>query len=69
MAAVSEAATSAATDRYITGADCLRRYPKLSRTALYRCVVGGGIHVILPPGKSPRYNVADLDRAMAEQGG
>jgi hypothetical protein len=58
----------ASADQHISAAEALRRYPQLSRTRLYRLAVGSEVRVILPPGRPPRYNAADLDRIMNERG-
>jgi hypothetical protein len=64
--APAPAASSA--DPHGPAAECLRRYPGLTRAKLYRLVVGGDVRAQLPPGKSPRYSIADLDRIMSERG-
>jgi hypothetical protein len=66
--ALAQAPTESAASLHLSCADCLRRHPSLSRAKLYRLVVGGEVRVTLPPGKSPRYDVEDLDRAMRERG-
>ena len=70
MSAVALAAAPAASsaDPHRPAAECLRRYPGLSRAKLYRLVVGNEVRALLPPGKTPRYNVADLDRIMNDRG-
>jgi hypothetical protein len=56
-------------DVYLNAADCIRRHPTLSRNRIYRAAVVGAVRTRLIPGIPPRYNVADVDRLMAEQEG
>lgn len=51
---------------HITAAEAGRRYPFMTRNKLYRLVVLGLVSRVLPPGKTPRYSVADIERALAE---
>lgn len=64
MSAAVAIQAPASADPHITAADALRRYPQLSRTRLYRFVVGGEVRCTLPPGRPPRYNVRDLERIL-----
>ena len=68
VVAFPAAPTASAADPHIPAAECLRRYPGLTRAKLYRLVVGTEMRAILPPGKTPRYSVADLDRILASGG-
>lgn len=68
MSAVAIAQAPVASDRHITAAEIGRLYPYMTRTRLYRLVVGGSVRVDLPPGMPPRYNLADVERIMAERG-
>ena len=66
--AIPKAPSASAADPHVPAAEVLRRYPALSRNKLYRLVVGGDVRCILPPGKTPRYSVRDLERVMTERG-
>lgn len=66
--AVPQAPPASSADPHVPAAEALRRYPELSRNKLYRLVVGGDVRCVLPPGKTPRYNVRDLERVMGAGG-
>jgi hypothetical protein len=59
----------ASADPHLTAAEVLRRYPWMSRTRLYRLVVGNEVRTILPPGRPPKYNARDLERVAREREG
>jgi hypothetical protein len=42
----------------------MRRFPTLTRAQLYRSCVGNEVRAILLPGRTPRYNVADVERMV-----
>jgi hypothetical protein len=58
-------ATAAPANQYHPAAECIRRHPGLTRTVLYHRALMGEVRVQLPPGRPPRYCVADIDRLMA----
>lgn len=66
--AIVQPSAAPSADCHIPAAAAIRRHPSLSRVRLYRLVAGGEVRVVLPPGRPPRYNVADLDRVMADRG-
>jgi hypothetical protein len=66
--ALAPAPATSSADPHVRAAECLRRYPGLTRAKLYRLVVGNEVRALLLPGKTPRYNIADLDRVMTERG-
>jgi hypothetical protein len=70
MSAVATIQTPVAhsADDHLPAAEVLRRYRGLTRAKLYRLVVGNEVRAILPPGKTPRYSVADVERVMQGRG-
>jgi hypothetical protein len=66
--ATHQAPSTPSSDRFAPASECLRRHPGLSRVRLYYLGMLGSVRVELPPGRTPRYSVADLDRVLADQG-
>jgi hypothetical protein len=66
---MSATATAPAPSEWISGAEAIRRYPKISRVRLYRLAAAQIVQTRLIPGSAPQYSAGDLDRLMSASAG